>query len=262
MEINKYLPDFSFNKKNIRYTLIVFFLYLLFLVTNIPATVALSAVNLPKNLSLASVSGTVWSGKAQQFRYMGISFGAVSWRLHPLNLILGELSADISVVNNEQYINTEAHVSFSGKIELEETRFSIDLSLLQPLIYGMPFAYSGHASGYFPVSYFQKNNYVGVNGKLSLSDITMISPQRQLLGGFTINLRAEKEGATSAKIKDNGGPLNIDGQLLLKKDGQLNISANLATTEPGSSLEQALSLFGRQDSSGRVQFNSNFKLWR
>lgn len=162
MEISKTWSDFSFNKKNIKYILIIGLLYLLFLITNLPASVVLSAVNLPGNLTLSLISGTVWSGKAQQLRYAGISFGAVSWNLHPLNLMLGELSADISIVKNEQYIKTAANISTSGKIELQETRFSIDLSSLQPLTYGMPFSYSGNASGYFPVSYFHKNNYMGV----------------------------------------------------------------------------------------------------
>ncbi len=262
MEISKIWSDFSFNRKNIKYILVAGLLYLLFIITNLPASVVLSVVNLPNNLSISLISGTVWSGKAQQLRYAGIFFGAVSWNLHPLNLMLGELSADISIVNNEQYIKTTASISSSGKIELEETRFSIDLSSLQPLTYGMPFAYSGNASGYFPASYFHKNNYVGVNGKLSLSDIAMISPQQQSLGDFTINFRAEKEGATSGKINDNGGVLNIAGQLFLKKNGQFNISAKLGSAETGGALEQAFSFFGAKDASGRVQLNSNFKLWR
>ena len=262
MEINKIRSFFSFIKENIKYILAVVFLYLFFLITNIPATVVLSAVNLPKNLSLIAISGTVWSGKAQQLNYMGISFGAVSWDLHPLNLMLGELSADVSVVNNKQYINTEVSLSSSGKIELEETRFLIDLSSLQPLIYGMPFSYAGKASGYFPVSFFHKNNYVGINGKLSLMSMEMISPQRQSFGDFIVDFRAEKEGATSGKIKDSGGELNLTGQLMLKKNGQFNFSAKLAARETGSSLEKTLSFLGRKDASGRVQVNNNFKLWQ
>ena len=261
MKINYSLPDFSFNKKNIQYTLILIGLYLFFLITNIPATVILSSITLPNNVKLSSISGTIWSGRARKLRISGIDLGSVKWQLHPLNLIIGELSADVSVVNNKQYINTEVSLSYSGKIELEETRFLIDLSSLQPLIYGMPFSYAGKASGYFPVSFFHKNNYVGLNGKLSLTSMEMISPQRQSFGDFIVDFRAEKEGATSGKIKDSGGVLNITGQLTLKKNGQFNFSAKLAARETGSSLEKALSFLGRKDASGRVQINSNFKLW-
>lgn len=262
MKINYSLPDFSFNKKNIQYILIILALYLFFLITSLPATVILSSITLPNNIKLSSISGTIWSGKVRQFKVSGIDMGSIKWELHPLNLIMGELSADVSVVNDKQYINTEVKLSYSGKIELEETRFLVDLSSLQPLIYGMPFSYAGKASGYFPVSFFHKNNYIGLNGKLSLTNMEMISPQRQSFGDFIIDFRAEKEGATSGQIKDSGGVLDISGQLMLKKSGQLNFSAKLAAREMGGSLEKALSFLGKKDASGRVQVNSNFKLWR
>lgn len=256
------IPSFSLSKKNIQYALIIAALYLFFLITTIPATVIFSFVKMPNNISLSSISGTIWTGKAGNVKVSGIDLGSVKWELHPISLILGELSADISVVNNRQYINTEASISYSGKIELEETRFQIDLSSLQPLIYGMPFSYSGNASGYFPVSFFQKNSYVGLNGKLSLTGMEMISPQRQSFGDFIVDFRAEKEGATSGQVKDSGGVLNIAGQLMLKKNGQLNVSAKLAARESGSSLDKGLAFLGKKDASGHVQFNNNFKLWR
>jgi general secretion pathway protein N len=261
MTIRSFFSNISFNRKNIKYILIIIVVYLFFLIINLPANIALSVINLPESISLSSVSGTVWSGKSKKLSYSSIELGAVSWELHPFNLIIGELSVDISIVNDKQYITTQANVSPSGKIELEETRFLIDLSSLQPLTYGMPFSYAGIASGYFPVSFFHKNNYVGINGKLSLSDMNMISPQHQSFGDFVINFRTENEGATSGRIKDSGGQLNVDGHLSLSKNGQFNVSAMLAARESDSPLERALSFLGRKDSSGRYQLNYYFKLW-
>lgn len=261
MKINYSLPKLSFNKKNIQYILIVIALYLFFLMINLPASVVFSFITLPNNVKLSSISGTLWSGKASRLNVSGIDLGSLKWELHPLNLIIGELSADVSVVNNKQYINTEVSLSFSGKIELEETRFSIDLTSLQPLIYGMPFSYAGKASGYFPISFFHKNEYIGLNGKLSLTSMEMLSPQRQPFGDFVIDFRAEKEGATSGKIKDSGGVLNMSGQLMLKKNGQFDFSAKLAARETGSSLEKVLSFLGKKDATGRVQIKSTIKLW-
>ena len=261
MKINNYFSNVSFNKKQIQYVFIVLGLYSFFLITNIPATVILSSIKLPNNIKFSSVSGTVWSGKARQLIVSGINLGSIRWDLHPLNLIMGELSADISIINNKQFINTDVNLSYSGKVELEETRFLIDLSTLQPLTYGMPFSYTGKASGYFPVSFFYKNNYVGLNGKLSLTSMEMLAPRQQSFGDFSIDFRAEKEGATSGKIKDSSAVLNLAGQLTLKKNGQVNLSAKLATREKNSSLEEMLAFLGKKDAAGRVQLSSNFKLW-
>lgn len=261
MKINYSLPSFSFDKKKIQYISLIIVLYLFFLLASLPATVIISSIQLPKNMALSSISGTIWEGKVANVKISGVNLGSVKWELHPFNLILGELSADVSVTNKKEYINTEINLSSSGKVEFEETRFLIDLSSLQPLTYGMPFSYSGKASGYFPVSFFHKNNFIGINGKLSLTGIEMTSPQRQAFGDFIVDFRAEKEGATSAQVKDNGGVLNLAGQLMLKKNGQLNLSAKLAARELGGSLEKLLSFLGKKDTSGRVQFNNDFKLW-
>lgn len=252
----------SFNKNNTKIAISVIVLYLFFLIINIPATILLSNLNLPKNVIINSASGTVWSGNIAQLQVSSINVGKVSWNLKPLNLLVGELSADIAIINDEQFVNSKVNVSSSGKIELEETRFSVDLSTFAPLTYGMPFAYSGKASGYFPVSFFLKDAFIGINGKLSLANIKMISPQEQIFGNFVVDFRAEKEGATSGKIKDAGGALDVAGVLDLTKKGLFNISAKLAVRESDAALEQMLSFLGTKDSSGRVQLNSSIKLWQ
>lgn len=261
MKFNSPSFSVSFNKKNIKIAISVIVLYLFFLIVSIPANVLLSKLNIPKNVIINSVSGTVWSGNIGQLQVSSINVGRVSWDLSPLNLLIGELSADIAIINDEQFINSKVNVSSSGKIELEETRFSINLSTLAPLTYGMPFTYSGKASGYFPVSIFLKNNFVGINGKLSLANIKMISPQQQTFGDFIVDFRAEKEGATSGKIKDMGGALDISGLLNLNKKGQFSISAKLAARESDAALEQILSFLGKKDARGRVELNSSIKLW-
>lgn len=261
MKINLPSSFFPFERINIKTALAFAALYLTFLIANLPASIVLSNITLPNNVVLTAVSGTIWSGRAQRINVTSIDIGTVDWKLSPFSLIFGELSADISIVNDKQYLTTEINLSASGKIKLEETRFSIDLSSLAPLTYGMPFSYSGKASGYFPISFFQKNNFIGLNGKLSLSGIKIISPQEQHFGDFVIDFRAEKEGATSGKIKDNGGELSLTGQLSLNKNGQLNSSIKVAARNEGSALENMLSYLGKKDTSGYIQLNNNIKLW-
>ena len=261
MKYNFPLPSISFNKKSIKYISFVIILYLFFLIINIPATLVISSIKVPNNIKISSISGTLWSGEINKLTYSGVNLGRLNWELSPLNLLIGELFADVSIVNKKQSFTSEVKIFSSGKIELEETRFNFNLSTLQPLTYGMPFSYDGRVSGYFPVSFIYKNNYVGVNGKLSLYDIEMISPQRQSFGDFSIDFRAEKEGATSGKIKDNGGQLNLTGELSLRKNGQFKISAKLAARDKNSSLDKVVSFLGRKDIEGRVLLNSNLILW-
>ena len=262
MNIKYLAKKISLDKTKIKYVLIFFVAYVFFLITTLPASVAFTIISLPQNIKLTSLSGTVWSGKAKQIKISGIDLGAVKWELHPFHFLLGELSADVQVKNKNQYIKSEINISSSGKISLEETRFQIELSSLAPLTYGMPVSYSGAVSGYLPVSFFDKNNYVGLNGKVSLSSIELISPQPQYFGNFTVTLRAEKEGATSGIIKNVGGELLVDGELKLTKAGKFNLSAKLSARTKNSSLDQMLSFFGHKNKSGHVQLNNTIQLWK
>ena len=126
MNFNKLLP-FK-NPRYIKYGSFVLLLYLFFLIYTLPASVALSFIKLPPKIKISSFSGTVWSGSATQLQYSGVDLGDIKWKLHPLNLIIAEISADISIVNDEQYFRSEVSLSSSGKLELEESRFMIDLS--------------------------------------------------------------------------------------------------------------------------------------
>ncbi len=222
----------------------------------------MSWVKLPSNVTLLSLSGTIWSGKARQVRVSGIELGSMSWDVHPFNFLMGELSIDVWIKNNNQYIQSKIIMASSGKVTLEDTKFKIKLALLAPLTYGMPVSYNGTASGYFPISFFLKNNYVGINGKLSLSGIELISPQRQYFGDFTVDFRTEKAGASSGKIKDVAGELLVNGAITINKNGLLNLSAKIAARETGSSIDQMLPFFGKKDEGGRIQLNNNFQLWR
>ena len=262
MNIATFFSQLNLTKNNIKLIFAVFILYIFFLLINIPASFVFSTMDLPKNVKTNVVSGSIWSGKVRQLTVSGVSLGSISWQLHPLSLLIGNITADVSAVNNKQYINSEISISLSGKVELEETRFKFDLESLQPLIYGMPITYSGKASGYFPFSYFQKNNYVAVNGKLSLSSINMISPQLKNFGDFIVDFRAEKEGGTSGKIKDSGGELSLDGKLNLNKNGLIHISTKLAARESGSSIDNVLGFLGRKDSKGQINITNSFNLWQ
>ncbi|MDH5395481.1 MAG: type II secretion system protein N, partial [Gammaproteobacteria bacterium] len=117
----------------------------------------MSQISMPTNVVLSSVSGTLWKGNVANVKYLNIDLGELSWKLHPLSLLAGNLSADVFLGSGEEYLKSEVEMTISGKIKLEETRFSMKLSSLQPLSYGMPMAYAGKIEGYLPVSYIQKN---------------------------------------------------------------------------------------------------------
>ena len=248
------------NNQKLRYFLIAILLYVFFLIYSLPASFALSFVQLPKNIMVSSVSGSVWSGQARQVKYSSVDFGFLKWQIHPLYLLTGKLAASISLRNGEHSIQSDISLGLSGAVELVDTRFLIDIASLQPLTYGMPFSYAGHATGDFPVIFIDKSHYLQFTGQLDLNDLKLTSPQQQLFGDINVEFSADKDGGSSARITDTGGPLKISGKLKLDKHAVLHLSAKLSARETGSSLDQLISLFGKKDQSGRVQLNTQLRL--
>lgn len=237
------------------------FLYFIFLISSIPANTVVSFLYLPTTINMSSVSGTIWSGQIKNLIISSVNLGSVTWNVQPLNLLFAELSADVSIVKNKQFIKSKVKLSPSGKIKLEETRFFINLSSLQPLTYGMPFSYTGTVEGTFSKMLLDKNKHIEIKGQLFLTGLTLVSPQKQLFGDFMVDFKPKGKGGTAAKIKDVGGPLQLDGVLTLTKDGRANLLAELSSSERSGSLEQMISILGVRNSKNKIELKNNFQFW-
>ncbi len=236
-------------------------IYLFFLSLYLPASVVISKLSLPPGVSLSGIRGTVWSGKADKLSVRGVQAGSVKWELSPWSLLLIKPTATVSILNGRQFILSRVSFSFSGKMELHDTRFNIRLSTLQPLIYGMPLAYGGQAAGFFPDIYFYRDQYIGINGKLSLSGLKLTSPQQQYLGNYIATFQQEKAGATSIRITSTQAELDVDAQVMLEKNGLAKITTQLAAAKTANNIDKMIAMLGKKDSQGRVMLRQQFKLW-
>ena len=63
-----------------------------------PAIQVIGRVDLPKNVSISGVSGTLWTGKAQTIVVNGLPINNVNWELSPLALLIGKVSAHVKAV--------------------------------------------------------------------------------------------------------------------------------------------------------------------
>lgn len=105
-----------------------------FLIMYLPAAQVIGRATLPANVEIYGVSGTLWEGQVQQIVVNGLPVNDVSWQLHPLALLAGNISADLKGGN----IRSADEVSFSGpvttgllsqqRIELEDFQLYLPVS--------------------------------------------------------------------------------------------------------------------------------------
>ena len=73
--------------------------FLIFAIAYMPAIQVIGRVDLPKNVSISGVSGTLWTGKAQTIVVNGLPINNVNWELSPLALLIGKVSAHVKAGN-------------------------------------------------------------------------------------------------------------------------------------------------------------------
>ncbi|WJG09305.1 type II secretion system protein N [Aliiglaciecola sp. LCG003] len=69
--------------------------YLCFLIAKMPAQQLVNRIELPKNISIVGVRGTIWQGKASQVLVNNVAIDNVKWQLSFWSLLTANLHLDI-----------------------------------------------------------------------------------------------------------------------------------------------------------------------
>lgn len=88
-------------KKKLLLVFIFLISFIIFAAALMPANFALSLFEkqLPKQLQIGQVSGTIWQGKANVVNYQNVQVNRVIWDLDPWSLVTGKLTGKINLGN-------------------------------------------------------------------------------------------------------------------------------------------------------------------
>lgn len=180
-------------------------------VANVPAQwgAALALKSAP-GLSLSSVTGTLWQGKAGEAKVQipgeVLELGSVSWKLQPMSLLALKPCADISSMN----INGQACHSLSGTTELKQMLIDqVPASLFEQFV-GAQLGGVGQAT-LSQASISKTQEIKSLQGNVSWQRARVnIGDGWQALGSFAADLSANGQGGVLAKITELEGELDVD----------------------------------------------------
>lgn len=109
-------------KSIIKWGLLAVLVYVFFLLVKLPASHVLSRIELPPDVHLNGVSGTIWSGRAQQVIAHGLPVEGMHWELDVLPLLWGNVSTKVNAGN----IREIDDISFSGELSFSESVISAE----------------------------------------------------------------------------------------------------------------------------------------
>lgn len=234
------------------YVILGLLAYAVFLLATLPATqaVALLQQQIPQ-LRAAGVSGTAWSGEAAVLQVEGQTLRRVDWQIRPWSVLLGELQLDLRLQDADLSGRASVGLKPDGSIHLS----GVDLNLAAAAasnLFNVPVDLGGQFQLRLDSAQLQGRQLQSAEGEVRWQRAAVTAPVAQALGEFVARLSTVEQGV-QAQVKDDGGPLQLDGTALLTPAGAYNFNGAVAVRDPQEKmLVQGLQALGRPGPDGRV----------
>ncbi|MCA1931712.1 type II secretion system protein N [Rheinheimera sp.] len=232
-------------------------LYLVFLVVLAPAAWWLKLVDLPSQLKLGPVSGTLWQGQVQAVSLNGYVLPQLSWQLKPWALFTGKLALSLDIGQIRQptlpYAKADLAYGFSG-LELNSSQLRLPVEPIIPLLkLRLPFEVSASGNLLLNIQHFTMGApwCEQLAGKASWLDAKFLAPS-----GW-IDLKALDAGLSCEQgqlqlVTEPGNPLALNVTAVIGEQGKYQLNG---TMKPDASMpkevHQAMQYVSRPDAEGR-----------
>lgn len=100
--------------QTIKWVLLGLVAYLIFLIAKLPASLVVGMVNLPQNIAVGGVQGSIWNGSATTVVANNIAVENVKWEISFLRLFTGRIALDLKAGN----ARIGGKVSFTGPVSI------------------------------------------------------------------------------------------------------------------------------------------------
>lgn len=252
-------------KRPVVYASLGLLAYLISLVATFPAALAHRwAEPLLKGVpvQLEGIEGDIWTGRVNSLHVQRRPLGALSWSLSPVALLLGTLELDWALAMGEGSVQGEARLNRDGELLLNNVKGRVPVQQITR-IYPVPMVVvDGLVSVRLDELGMNGQQLTHAQGQLGWHQAEIVAPQGHSLGDLILSLEARKgEGGIRGLFKDQGGPLQAEGEVVLEPNGRYHLNGKVGAREgSASSLGQSLKMLGRPDASGLHQLKFTGKL--
>jgi general secretion pathway protein N len=229
--------------------------YVAFTLATFPAGTALRWFA-PPGLTAAGVTGTLWSGSAASCTVEGFTAESLRWRVRATSLFLGRVAAEVEARIPDGFVQGIVTVSPSA-LRLSDLRGGTSLPALVNVLplKGM----RGQASVALDELVLENGWPATIVGQLKLTGletVPLISDGRGTLlplGDYTVTFQPAPAGALAAQFVDNGGPLEVSGNLNMDDTRTYTIDALIEPRAgaPESLVEGLKIMTAEPDAEGR-----------
>jgi general secretion pathway protein N len=234
--------------------------FLVTLIAAFPARVAIGWFA-PSGLAVSGVEGSLWKGRIGGLRAANLRIGAASWRIRPLAMLTGRISADVEAAVPGGFVSGRVAAGLTGTVDVRDARAGIPLAELTG---GTSI---GRAAGELRAAIDRARLIDGwpesITGEVQLMGVRYRVPQLgdTALGSYVVTFADTAGGAEAGTpegiIRSTSGPFEVDGMLRLLPARGYSLTAQVrATSSAPAALRNALQFLGSPDERGFYPFRA------
>jgi general secretion pathway protein N len=224
--------------------------FLLFLIVRFPAQWAAGV--LPAGVSCSALGGTLWSGECAGLLVNGAAIGNVGWTFHPLRLLAGRLSVDLSLSRPLGTARGRIERSITGTLTADNVH--ADLPIDRSLLGALPPGVRGTVQADLASLRLRGQRIEAIRGQIDVRGLT--DEKGSPMGDYRLSFPGGPGEEPVGRLSDLGGPLSVQGTVRLTREPGYVVDglvAGRASATPD--MMKQLSYLGTPDAEGRRPFS-------
>jgi|TARA_E500000178_G_scaffold321850_1_gene346101 general secretion pathway protein N len=199
-------------------------LFIIISIVRAPAALVVSV--LPPTLTIAGVSGTIWSGQTANLSVslgdQRLALGQTRWQINPLKLLTGG-AIKLTTGWGSQRAQATIDLGLDGSLTITDSSLKLDVGWLRRVI---PLYVAGVIDADIERMTFSSNAVNDVTGRLVWTDAAWRSNGGDiLLGTYAVDMSTSDDGVLGEVITLKGA-LNVTGSVQIK-DSEYELSLDL-----------------------------------
>lgn len=213
---------------------------------------------LPAQVSLEGLTGTLWAGHVSRMQVQGVDQGGLHWDWQPSGLLRGNISLNLFWQPRNGQVTAQLDVG-PGSIRLKNVDGRLDAATMAALNKA-PFVLAGHWLLDVPLLELNEYEYIGqAQGQLVWENAAGGLPNALPLGHLTAALSGE-DGWLVFRLADRDGPLGLRGDGRWRPGQALALNTQVqARAGADAALVSGLTLLGQPDTQGWTNWRVNLQ---
>jgi general secretion pathway protein N len=204
-------------------------------------------------VACADIDGTIWNGTCTGLTVQQQAIGDLSWELHASRLLAAKLNAAVVLTRPSGISHATVEIGLDKNITARDIR--VDMPLDQQLMPQLPPNLHGTVHADLALVRVEKGAIKALQGNVEAHDLVDgAGSAAHALGSYSLSFPAA-EGNPVGKLRDLGGPLQVDGTFTLTPEPGYILQGFVtprATAAPD--LVREIQILGSPDAQGRRPF--------